>query len=216
VKENTNVRPRNPADGFLLVVEGIDGSGKTTLTRALADAFREEGYQVLLTREPTDGRYGRRLRGLTPEERAKMSPEQELALFVEDRKQHVRESVMPALKAGQLVIQDRSYFSTAAYQAERGLDPAKLLADGASMAPVPDLWILVDVPPEEAILRIEHSRGSKPDAFESRSQLERVRCRFLSFPGALVLDGRLAPGPLLQAALREVRLRLPSAPGKRE
>lgn len=194
--------------GLLIVLEGIDGTGKTTLARGLRDALQERGYRVVLTREPTDGPIGRRIRALAASGRERVTPEEEFSLFHEDRRVHVEEVVRPALAEGDIVIQDRSYFSTVAYQGQRGLDRARLLAESESIAPRPDLLFVVDLPVEDALRRIERSRGSPTDDFEVASRLEEVRQVFLGFDGAIVLDGAQTAEAVLGAALTHVLRRL--------
>ena len=136
----------------LIVFEGIDGAGKTTQARHLASALARPGREILATKEPTDGPAGRRLRASAAGSRPVCA--EELALFVEDRRQHVAEVLTPALDRGAVVIVDRYYFSTAAYQGARGLDPAAILALHATFAPRPDRLFLLDVEPEVGVARV--------------------------------------------------------------
>jgi dTMP kinase len=187
--------------GKLIVLEGIDGSGKTTLARGIADRLRARGREVVSTKEPTDGPIGQRIRALAATSREAISAEEEFRLFHEDRIAHVTELVRPSLAAGAIVVQDRSYFSTIAYQGERGLDRDRLRAISESVAPKPDVLLVVDVPAELALERIEVSRNAKRDDFEKLESLRRIREVFLALPGAIVLDGRAAPEVLLDEAL---------------
>jgi dTMP kinase len=190
--------------GRLIVIEGIDGAGKSTLQRGLAESLRARGRTVLCTKEPTDGPLGQRIRALARDGRGSVSPEEELALFHEDRRQHVQEVVRPALERGEVVIQDRSFHSTVAYQGERGLDRAELWAKSLEIAPLPDLLLVVDLPAEVALERIRKNRAGADD-FEQLDGLRRIRSTFLGFPGALVLDGTLPPETLLDAAEAALR-----------
>lgn len=190
--------------GLLIVLEGIDGSGKTTLARRLARALRAEGHRVLETREPTDGPFGRRIREIAASGRDGVSPEEELELFMKDREAHVREVVRPALERGEVVVQDRSFYSTVAYQGERGLDRARLLEMGRAVAPEPDLLLVVDVPAKTAAARIASTRGFTDD-FEAVDALARIREVFLGFEGARVVDARGAPDETLARAVAYVR-----------
>ncbi len=194
--------------GRLIVLEGIDGSGKSTLAGGLGEALEARGFRVFRTREPTDGPLGRRIRALAAASRSAVSPEEEFQLFHEDRRAHVTEVVRPALARGEIVIQDRSYFSTVAYQGQRGLDRTRLLLESEAIAPRPDLLLVVDLPVNEALARINARRRSSDD-FESEATLEEVRRAFLAFEGAIVLDGRRSPDEVLQAALPFVLSRLP-------
>lgn len=115
--------------GKLIAFEGIDGTGKSTQIKMLADRLTAEGLSVLSTREPTDGTFGKKIRELFVS-REKVSPDEELALFMDDRREHVTSVIEPALAKGMIVLTDRYYFSTAAYQgaegqyhADQGLSP---------------------------------------------------------------------------------------------
>jgi dTMP kinase len=164
--------------GFLLVIEGIDGAGKSTLQRHLADWCREAGLRVITSREPTDGPHGRALRESARSGR--LALQDELDLFLKDRREHVETLIRPALDRGDVVILDRYYFSTAAYQGARGLDPAEIIRANEAFAPVPDLVLLLDLDPADCHARIGQ-RGGAPDGFEGIAYLEQVRRIFLSF-----------------------------------
>jgi dTMP kinase len=158
--------------GFLLAIEGIDGAGKSVQARAVAAALEARGLEVVLTREPTDGPWGRRIRESAMGVR--MSPEAELEAFLEDRRQHVRELIRPGLDAGRIVITDRYYFSTVAYQGARGFDPEELLRANEAFAVEPDLLVVLNLSPTEALTRIG-VRDGQANAFETLSQLTRTR-----------------------------------------
>jgi dTMP kinase len=189
--------------GVLLAFEGIDGSGKSTQARMFADWAEARGLDVVRTREPTNGPWGRKIR----EARftARMSPEDELAAFLADRQQHVTELINPALARGALVIIDRYYYSTVAYQGARGLDPAALLAKNRAFAPKPHLVVLVDVDPKQSLERI-HSRGEGQDLFENLEALTKVRALFLSIaePHIARIDGAQAPDVVFQSVLERI------------
>ncbi|HRZ34937.1 MAG TPA: dTMP kinase, partial [Candidatus Paceibacterota bacterium] len=107
--------------GFLLAIEGIDGAGKSVQAKAVAAVLLARGLDVVLTREPTRGPWGQLLRESAA--KGRLSPADELKAFIEDRKQHVAELIRPSLEAGRIVITDRYYFSTVAYQGARGFNP---------------------------------------------------------------------------------------------
>lgn len=186
-----------------MVIEGIDGAGKSTLARNLAARLEREGLPVLLTREPTEGPFGRRIRALAASKRDRVPADEEWRLFHEDRRIHVEEVVRPALAAGRVVVQDRSWPSTVAYQGERGLDREMLAAAERRIAPDPDVLLVVDLPPEEAHTRIRASRGSTDD-FEELESLRRLREVFRAFEGAVILDGRRAADELAADAYAHV------------
>jgi dTMP kinase len=196
----------------LVVFEGIDGGGKSTLSRALASELRGRGHEVLETREPTDGPIGRQIRALAASGRDQVSPDEEFRLFHEDRKIHVLEVVRPALARGAIVLQDRSHWSSYAYQGERGVDRARILAESRAIAPEADVLFVIDLPAEVALERIQKQRGSETDDFERLESLRRIREVFRGIPRAVVLDGGRPPSEVAQAALE----RIASALAKRE
>ena len=163
--------------GFLLVLEGIDGSGKSTLARELAGWLRGRGREVITSREPTDGPHGTALRQSA--KTGRLSLEAELDLFLKDRAEHVATLISPALARGAVVILDRYYFSTAAYQGARGLDPQAIIEANEKFAPVPDLVLLLDLDPAAGSARI-HRRGDAPDDFEALDYQREVRRIFLA------------------------------------
>lgn len=173
--------------GVLVAIEGIDGAGKSVQARAVAAALEGRGYGVVLTHEPTQGPWGRLLRASATGGR--LAPAEELEAFLRDRAQHVEELIRPSLAAGKVVITDRYYFSTVAYQGARGFDPAELLRRNEAFAPEPDLLVLLDLDPVTSRDRIGR-RDGRTNAFEHLAELERVRQIFLSLrkPYLLRLD----------------------------
>jgi len=165
------------SNGTFIVIEGIDGTGKSTQVRLLAEWFAAHGREVVVSREPTDGPWGKKLRDSAASGR--LSPAEELEYFLNDRRQHVDEVIAPALATGKVVILDRYYFSTMAYQGARGFDPAEIRRLNEAFAPLPDLLLILDLEVDAAHERIG-SRGDTANEFEQRDALERCRQIFLS------------------------------------
>jgi len=163
--------------GLLVVLEGIDGVGKSSALKAIREASEGTPMELVSSREPTDGPWGRRLRESAT--LGRLSPEEELELFIRDRRQHVEELLWPALNRGALVLLDRYYFSTAAYQGARGADPEAVLALNESFAPIPDLVLLLDCDPLISLDRVRR-RGGAADEFEKLEELQAVRRIFLA------------------------------------
>lgn len=159
--------------GQLIIFEGIDGTGKSTQIDMLAERLRTEGYEPVVTREPTNGSYGQKIRGLYMN-RETVSKEEELQLFIDDRKEHVEDLLKPSLAAGKIVLCDRYYLSTAAYQGAAGSDPDEILQKN-SFAPPPDLALMFELSPEESIKRITASRGDTLNDFEQKESLMAVK-----------------------------------------
>ena len=102
--------------GTFITFEGIDGSGKSTQMRLLANALRAQRCDVLMTREPGGTPVGLKLRAALLDAQEEVDPLTELLVFAADRAQHVRRVLRPALAAGQVVISDRFADATVAYQ----------------------------------------------------------------------------------------------------
>ena len=165
--------------GCFIAFEGIDGTGKTTQLQLLAGYLRDRGYRVVTTREPTDSSYGRRIRELYVD-RGSCTLEEELDLFIQDRRHHVQTLINPQLAAGNIVLTDRYYFSTAAYQGAAGMDEQEIFIRN-SFAPEPDLVMLLTMDPEVSIERIRQGRGEELNDFEQLDQLRKVASRFATF-----------------------------------
>jgi dTMP kinase len=183
-------RLSGPHAGYLLVIEGIDGTGKSTLCRALGEWIGARGIDHVLSREPTDGPFGRKIREIARHGRDETSLEEELGLFIEDRKLHVEEVILPNLRAGRVVVLDRYYYSTVAYQGARGADARAILDRHRPFAPLPDLLVILDLDVTAALDRIRNARGSAPDAFEGEDYLRRVAAIFdgIDHPNLMRLD----------------------------
>lgn len=165
--------------GTLIVFEGLDGAGKSTQVERLVARLRAAGHPVCRTREPTDGPAGARIRALSSAG-ADLAPEEELALFVEDRFEHARTCLEPELASGHVVVCDRYYLSTVAYQGARGLDARAILERSERDFPIPDLVILLCIDPDRGLARVGARGEARNLAFEQRTFLERVDAVFRS------------------------------------
>ncbi len=148
----------------------------------LAELLSKKGIANISLAEPTRGEWGMKIRRLLTEGRNGVSPEEELAWFINDRKQDVELNINPALNAGKVVLMDRYYFSTAAYQGALGFDPEKIRKDNEKFAPQPDRVLIFHNSPEKSLERIESSREGK-SAFEKQDYLMDVQGIFKSFDG---------------------------------
>ena len=184
----------------LIVFEGIDGSGKTTISRRLAAEMRSR-FQVTWLREPGDSHWGREIRRLA-NSKSSIPPEEELRLFMEDRRHNVSTHILPALEAGHMVIMDRYFYSTACYQGARGLDIAEILNANRQFAPEADMVFIVDVGVETALERIRIGRENTAPLFETRLFLRKVRDNYLSLEGEHIhiIDGSGDPDTVYQCA----------------
>ena len=160
--------------GRFLVLEGIDGCGKTTQIEALkqwlpSSGLMPEGAQLLVTREPGGTALGQALRQLLLHPPGDAAPEStaELLLYAADRAQHVQQRIAPALEAGHWVLSDRFVGSTAAYQGYgRGLSLALIeqLAGIATAGLEPDLTALLEIPLAESLRRRGHRPADRIEA----------------------------------------------------
>ena len=161
-----------------ITFEGIDGSGKSTQARLLADYLSGKGANVFFTKEPGEGKLGEVIRNEILDRRdIDIEPYAELSLFCADRAQHVRELILPKLRDGYTVICDRYYDSTLAYQGSgRGLDPELVfqMAMASSLGVEPDITFFLSIPVERALSRLEdrskerNKMDEEPFEFHSR------------------------------------------------
>jgi dTMP kinase len=170
----------DPTRGLLVVFEGIDGAGKSTQIRRLGLLARALGFECVESREPTYGQYGKQLRDSAASGR--LSRREEHALLLLDRREHVDTLVTPTLARGALVLLDRYYFSSIAYQAGPELSAEQIRVDNETFAPPPDLLLILDLPVETGLARIG-ARGDRPNAFEAMATLEHCREVYRSFAG---------------------------------
>lgn len=199
--------------GRLITCEGIDGSGKSTAARALADALRGQGRDVRATLEPTPTWLGEAVRHGFKED---VSPWTEALLFMADHATHV-ERVRGQLAEGALVVSDRWSDSTFAYQGAAlsfpGFDAlARLREMEAPFDLAPDLTLLFDLDPEAAIERVGR-RGQDAEKFERVDFLVKVRANYLRLAKEeparfVVLDAARAPDAVLRDALAAVLARV--------
>jgi dTMP kinase len=183
---------------MFVTFEGIDGSGKSTQARALAERLRGQGHDVVLTREPGGSPGAEEIRSLVLEgDPARWSVETEILLFTAARRDHLERTIRPALAAGKVVISDRFADSTRIYQGlTRGdlTDKVDRLHD-LMIGREPDLTILIDMDPATALSRAKGRRG-REERFEDFGLDMQVRARdgFLSLAKAhparfRVIDG---------------------------
>lgn len=169
--------------GHFITFEGIDGSGKSTQAKRLADRLRAEGFQVVLTREPGGSVGAEEIRALVLEgDPDRWSAETEILLFTAARRDHLERTILPAMAAGKIVICDRFADSTRMYQGlSRGdlrtiVDQLHSLMIGRE----PDLTVLIDMDPATGLARAK-SRQTAEERFEDFGQAlqEQMRKGFL-------------------------------------
>lgn len=209
--------PQSPRSRFI-VLEGVDGSGKTTQAALLAEWLRANGASVVLTREPGGTTLAERMRAILLDADVACDPRAELLLFMALRAQHVAEVIAPALQAGKYVIADRFSLSTLAYQGYgRGLPLGEIrgVDTMATGGVTPALTVLLDVSLDVALARI----GERQDRFEGEGRLflQRVidgyRQAACEDPTVRVLDGTHAPEAVQDMIRQTVVSALGDIPG---
>ncbi|MBU0476782.1 dTMP kinase [Patescibacteria group bacterium] len=163
---------KNNYSGKFIVFDGLDGSGQSTQAEFLRDFLIKKGYQVILTKEPTlDSEAGKRLRKIL-DKKEKISSKELQELFAKDRKEHLENLIIPALKEGKVVISDRYFFSSFAFGSSSGLDLEWLIKINDEFL-LPDLTFILKVSPEVCISRII-KRKKERTLFEEKQKLEKV------------------------------------------
>jgi dTMP kinase len=175
--------------GSFVTLEGPDGSGKTTQAQLLVEWLRDQGHDVLLTREPGGTEIGNQIRDILHDsDNAAMDPWTEFLLYSASRAQHVSELILPSLAAGKLVVSDRYADSSLAYQGYgRGLDLEMLqkITNFATQGLKPNLTLYFDIAPGEGLQRrlISGEEWNRMDA-EALAFHRRVRAGYLELAAA--------------------------------
>ena len=175
--------------GLFIVFEGIDGTGKTSQITRLENFLNQQNFPVLSTYEPSNGPYGTKLRQHFYN-RDKISKEEELQLFLDDRKDHLQHTVLPALENGTIVLCDRYFLSTIAYQGATGRFTEEELLTKNNFAPAPDIALLFQAPLSVCLNRITAGRKELLNDFEQHKYLEKTAAIFscLNFPWLKVVN----------------------------
>jgi len=179
--------------GVLIAIEGIDGTGKTAQSEILVKKLAEKGYSAVGLHEPTEGEWGKKIKELAKNGRYQIKAETELDYFYFDRLEDVERNINPSLKQKKIVVMDRYYLSSVAYQSARGLSSDYIEKANKMIAPIPDVTIILDLDPEVALRRIKHKRNMTPNHFERKKYLDHVRKVFLkqfsNRPNVKIIDG---------------------------
>ncbi|WP_104018347.1 dTMP kinase [Roseovarius nitratireducens] len=203
--------------GLFVSFEGIDGSGKSTQARLLADRLRGAGREVVLTREPGGSPGAEEIRKLLlTGDGDRWSPETELLLFTAARRDHLERVIAPAIERGAVVISDRFADSTRVYQGVGRADLRPVVDElhALMIAREPDLTLLIDIGPREGLARAAE-RGGGEARFEDFGEglQKRLRAGFLAlaeeFPDRVaVIDGARPPEAVAVDVARAVEARL--------
>lgn len=175
--------------GLFIVIDGIDGSGKSEIVKMLHNYFvsKQKKYSILTTREPTNGRYGKMIREILRREKDPKSNSKKLInLFIKDREEHLKSTIEPFLRKSNehglnIVLCDRYYYSTIAFQGAQGLNMQNLIYLNKNFRK-PDVAFILDVKPSIALERIRHRQKEK---FEQLEFMKSIRQNFLKLPKLL-------------------------------
>jgi dTMP kinase len=167
--------------GYLFVLEGIDGAGKTTVCDRVVRLLIEQSFDTVRLREPTsESPWGQEIRARSP--KGELSSIEELDLFIRDRDWNVQNRILPSLQEGKVVLMDRYFFATGAYQSgSTGISWDEILRRNREDigAPEPDIIFILDIPAEDGLNRVIGSRSEKNQQFEQLERLVGVRRAYL-------------------------------------
>ena len=170
-------------DSFFIVVDGIDGAGKSEIVKKIHNYLfsKNKRFRILTTREPTSGDFGKKIRDIVANEKDPSSNMASLlGLFLKDRQQHLEKTIEPFLNNANgdevnIVVCDRYYYSTIAFQGAQGADISELIEKNSSFRK-PDVAFILDLNPETALKRIENRLKEK---FEQLDFMKKIRENFL-------------------------------------
>jgi len=172
--------------GIFIVIEGLDGSGKTTQANILAQKL-QKNYEILCTAEPSGGKTGSFIRECCLYEDKRLPTEAEALLFAADRIEHMHNELMPALAQGKVVICDRYVHSSLAYQGSAGLSLDWIKTINAR-ALEPDFAFFIDVSPEHVLQRLQRKR-SVMEILETQQKVREIYMKYVEKGELIRIDG---------------------------
>ena len=198
--------------GFFIVIDGIDGSGKSEIVKMLHNYLfsKNKNFKILTTREPTNGKFGIKIREMLRKEKNPKSSSKELmGFFIKDRKEHLKTTIEPFLDASNggmnIVICDRYYYSTIAFQSAQGLDMKEIMEKNKGFRK-PNIAFILDVEPSIALKRIENREKEK---FEQLEFMKKIRANFLKMPNLLkdnikIIDSSKPLDKVFECVIKEI------------
>ena len=170
---------------MIVSIEGLDGSGKSTIIEKVAEKLMKHNIDVLITSEPTNGPVGKLIKEYLKQQQIERDRNLEALLFAADRLWHWKNVIQPAVISGKIVITDRYLHSSLAYQSTNLIEE-KWILEINKYVPDPDISVFIDVPPEICLKRLKES-GRSLSIMENIENLEVVYKRYLD----LVKRGKL-------------------------
>ena len=198
---------------MFITFEGIEGSGKSTQIQMLKEFFEKKSLKAFFTKEPGSSEIGKEIRSILLNKENKIYPQTEIFLIFADRVQHVQEIIKPNLNEGKIVVSDRYYDSSVAYQGQReGISKIKIyeLIENLDL-PTPDITFLLDLPANVGLKRAKN-RASL-DRFESEeiSFHEGVRQNYLdlqeqNFQRIVKIDATQSPNEIFSNIIKKIKI----------
>ena len=197
---------KNIYPGKFIVIEGLDGSGKSAQVELIIKFLKDTGKIVIETKEPTmESEFGRKIKQALRKEIV-VEPLELQKLYVQDRREHLKNKVIPALEEGKFVVSSRYAFSTFAYGYSDGLDVDLLVKLNEEFL-LPDLTIIIDVNPESCVERIEN-RGEPKELFEKLEKLTKVNEIYKKTPemfnNVVVINGNRSIAEVFEDVKKEI------------
>ncbi len=198
---------------MFITFEGIEGSGKSTQIQMLKEFFEKKSLKAFFTKEPGSSEIGKEIRSILLNKENKIYPQTEIFLIFADRVQHVQEIIKPNLNEGKIVVSDRYYDSSVAYQGQReGISKIEIyeLIENLDL-PTPDITFLLDLPANVGLKRAKN-RASL-DRFESEeiSFHEGVRQNYLdlqeqNFQRIVKIDATKSPNEIFSNIIKKIKI----------
>ena len=198
---------------MFITLEGIEGSGKSTQIQMLKEFFEKKSLKAFFTKEPGSSEIGKEIRSILLNKENKIYPQTEIFLIFADRVQHVQEIIKPNLNEGKIVVSDRYYDSSVAYQGQReGISKIEIyeLIENLDL-PTPDITFLLDLPANVGLIRAKN-RASL-DRFESEeiSFHEGVRQNYLdlqeqNLERIVKIDATQSPNEIFSNIIKKIKI----------
>jgi dTMP kinase len=187
--------------GAFIIIEGLDGSGKTTQARLLVQRL-QNSHNAVYTTEPSSGKVGSFIRDCCLYEEKRLDSAVEALLFAADRVEHVKNEVAPALNEGKLVVSDRYVYSSLAYQGSAGLNIDWINAIN-KLALKPDLAIFIDIAPEIVLKRLNRKK-SVMETLETQKKVREIYLKFEANGQLVRIDGDMPVADLSEVLYTRV------------